>query len=65
MDNEDRDFFECDNGKQYRFPKKHCAFCDNCTDILFDYINGPYMFICDLGCEDWQTCGRFKEETDT
>lgn len=25
---------------------RSCFFCDNCLDILFDYTNGPYMFIC-------------------
>ena len=24
-----------------------CFFCQHCTDIFFDYTNGPYMFICD------------------
>lgn len=23
-----------------------CFFCDHCTDIYYDYENGPYMFIC-------------------
>ena len=54
--------FECSNGNIYFFPKKHCAFCGNCTDIFFDYTNGPYMFSCDLGCESWETCGNFIEE---
>ena len=25
-----------------------CFFCDHCTDIWFDYTNGPYMFYCDI-----------------
>ena len=43
-----------------------CFFCQHCTDIFFDYANGPYMFICD---EDADTtkgydgqCKLFKEE---
>ena len=24
-----------------------CYFCKNCTDIWWDYSNGPYMFSCD------------------
>lgn len=54
--------FECDNGRVYLFPENHCAFCDNCTDLYFDYTNGPYMFLCNLGCEDYKTCKNFKQE---
>ena len=56
--------FKCDNGKIYMLPKDHCAFCDNCTDIFFDYTNGPYLFLCNKGCEDYETCGSFEEEDD-
>ena len=27
---------------------KSCFFCKRCTDIFYDYTNGPYMFFCDL-----------------
>ena len=53
--------FECANGRTYLLPENHCAFCEYCTDIFFDYTNGPYMFICEL-CEiDYEKCNSFKE----
>ena len=24
-----------------------CFFCEKCTDIFWDYSNGPYMFTCE------------------
>ena len=54
--------FECANGKVYYFPEKHCAFCKNCTDLLYDYTNGPYLFHCNVGNNDFETCGRFEPE---
>lgn len=29
-------------------PAKSCVFCDHCTDIYYDYLYGPYMFVCKL-----------------
>lgn len=29
-------------------PAKSCVFCDHCTDIYYDYSNGPYIFACEL-----------------
>lgn len=29
-------------------PAESCVFCDHCTDIYYDYSNGPYMFACEL-----------------
>lgn len=52
--------FECENGKTYLLPENHCAFCKHCPDIFFDYTNGPYLFICDLG-KEYETCNSFKE----
>ena len=54
--------FKCDNGCVYKVPKNHCVFCDHCTDIFYDYTNGPYMFICELDCVDFETCGKFEQE---
>ena len=54
--------FKCSDGKIYHFPEKHCAFCDNCADVFFDFTNGPYLFLCNLGCESWETCSNFIEE---
>ena len=28
-------------------PEKSCVFCKNCTDVIWDYTNGPYMFFCE------------------
>ena len=48
---------------------KSCFFCEHCTDIIYDYSNGPYMFICnnninsdhiELGLKGM--CNKFKEE---
>lgn len=30
-------------------PPTSCFFCSHLTDIWFDYTNGPYMFLCDIG----------------
>lgn len=54
--------YKSGNGLIYRMPKNHCVFCEHCTDIFYDYTNGPYMFICDKGCRDFKTCNNFKEE---
>ena len=53
--------FECANGRVYKFPENHCAFCEHCRDIIYDYTNGPYCFLCHFG-GDFKTCGKFKEE---
>ena len=42
--------------KEYQFeygpclllPDNHCVFCEHCTDIFWDYTNGPYMVGCKL-----------------
>lgn len=34
-------------GPQVWCPDKSCVFCNNCTNVLFDYTNGPYMFFCE------------------
>lgn len=54
--------FKCDNGKIYMFQEDHCAFCNNCTDIYYDYTNGPHLFLCNKGYDDYKTCGSFEEE---
>lgn len=35
-----------DDGCSVWAPEKSCCFCKNCTDIWYDYTNGPYMFHC-------------------
>ncbi len=29
-------------------PERSCCFCKNCSDYVWDYTNGPYMFFCDI-----------------
>lgn len=60
----DTRLFKCYDGRAYEFPKNHCAFCANCTDVFYDYVSGPYLFLCNLSCSSWETCGKFKEEGD-
>ena len=38
--------YECDDYKCDAHPRG-CLFCEHCTDVFFDYTNGPYMFICE------------------
>ena len=57
--------YECEEYKCYAHPRA-CLFCDLCTDVIFDYTNGPYMFICvkshdtDKGMNG--NCEHFKED---
>ena len=43
-----------------------CFFCQHCSDIFFDYTNGPYAFICTEGVPTSAglkgRCNLFKEE---
>lgn len=54
--------FKCYNGKTYKFPVKHCVFCEHCPTILYDFTNGPYMFFCEKGFQDFRTCESFQKE---
>lgn len=54
--------YVCENGRVYILPSNHCVFCRHCTDIFYDYTNGPYMFMCDLG-KQHNTCdGSFEDD---
>ena len=56
--------YHCANGKQYVAPKKSCLFCAHCTDIFYDFTNGPYMWYCDVvgNPENHFTgCHKFKK----
>lgn len=44
-------------------PCNHCLFCKHCTDVFFDYSNGPYLFICELG-KNYGECVDFEEEVE-
>lgn len=43
--------YQCESGV-YLMPATHCVFCKNCTDIFYDYTNGPYMFLCELNKQE-------------
>lgn len=46
---------------------KLCVFCEHCTDVFWDYTNGPYMLFCDLDRAEVeehnvkQSCPEFKD----
>lgn len=61
MENKNGRPFECENGSVYAMPEKHCVFCRNCTDVFYDYSNGPYMFICELNCDGFENCEKFSD----
>ena len=46
--------------------KKSCFFCKHLSDLVYDYENGPYMFICDKDCYSSKcmngNCQNFEEE---
>ena len=47
-----------------------CLFCNHCTDVFWDYANGPYMMGCELDrpeiseakTPEEHTCEMFIEE---
>ena len=65
--------WKCDNGHTYKVPDKACIVCNHCTDVFWDYTNGPYALICekqtldgeDLPCMiDWngENCPYWEGE---
>lgn len=50
--------YECDA------PDNCCLFCKHCTDVFWDYTNGPYMFMGDCCDGNFETCGMFDEEVE-
>lgn len=48
----DHRWFEMVDGRKIGAHKHSCLFCKHNTDIFYDYTNGPYMFICDLGSDN-------------
>ena len=34
------------SGMTVNAPDTCCLFCSKCTDVYWDYENGPYMFFC-------------------
>jgi len=47
-------------------PARSCLFCGHCTDVLWDFANGPYMFMCDADADTGSgvrgECAAFSEE---
>lgn len=49
---------------------KCCLFCDHCTDVFWDYENGPYWVVCELDNEHQKEhnaqgkCENFIESED-
>ncbi len=45
----------------YKVPDNACVLCEHCTDIYWDYTNGPYGIVCEVcgdpgelgGCEQF------------
>ena len=35
-------------GVTVRAPENCCLFCKHCTDVFWDYSNGPYMLFCNI-----------------
>ena len=44
-------------------PDKCCAFCSHCSDVFYDYSNGPYLYLCtkDNDTNQWNTCTDFDD----
>lgn len=59
--------YECEH-YSLSAPERSCFFRQHCTDIWFDYTNGPYMFWCDLEANVESglkgECARFEEGYD-
>lgn len=47
-------------------PAPNCIICKNCTDIFYDFENGPYMVFCKYNTKSMQShfpnCDRFQLE---
>ena len=61
--------YECENGTVYCVYRntKHCLICKHCTDVFYDYTNGPYMFFCgiDEDTDECINCNSFELEENT
>ena len=58
--------YEIEGHMRCKCPEKACVFCDHCTDVFWDYTNGPYMVFCDISADTEKGfighCELFKEE---
>ena len=55
--------FECQDGRKYYAKKGQCLSCANCTDVYWDFSNGPYMIICKENLLPNKDCKKWKPET--
>ena len=59
--------YECEYYK-VSAPDKSCLFCKHCTDVFWDFTNGPYLFFCNKRCNTdlgaLGKCERFFEAFD-
>ena len=62
--------FKCENGKLYVADEGTCLSCKNCSDVFWDYTNGPYLCFCEknynygINCPEWEedkTMEQWKE----
>ena len=57
--------FECENGSVYACAPPCCLICKKCTDIYWDYTNGPYMCMCkELYDNSNRDCDMFELDAD-
>ena len=64
--------YKCDDpigpGVVVRAPERACVFCEHCTDVFWDYTNGPYWLLCDIHNDvvevdgPWGNCPDFQED---
>ena len=59
--------YECEFYSVDAHPRS-CLFCAHCTDVFWDYTNGPYMFFCDADGDTESgmsgECDSFIEESE-
>lgn len=47
--------YELEPGFKVGAHKRSCLFCRHCSDVWWDHMNGPYMFLCEF---DDIPCGK-------
>lgn len=48
--------------KEVMLPEKHCVFCTHCTDVYWDFTNGPYLCFCELYTEPMKEMECFEDD---
>lgn len=57
-----------DDGVGVWCPINSCVFCKKCSDIWYDYSNGPYMYACEEGNDLTEKghigeCEKFEDDS--